>query len=231
MTESLVIFDLDDTLYLERDYALSGYKAVGAWIRENYGVTDFALTCQELLDSGRRDRIFDEALIAHSLDPSPELITQLVASYRSHTPDIDLAPDTALYFARCRPGAVFGMITDGHLQTQKAKVRALGLERALSKIIFTASFGEGFSKPHPRAFVAIEDWAAQFGRPLVYVADNPRKDFVTARARGWRTIRIARPERIHHVTAPDAAHEAHDVITSLDTLDACLGLLFRKERV
>lgn len=231
MTDPLVIFDLDDTLYLERDYALSGYDAAGSWMREKYGIFQFARTCRKLLDNGQRERIFDDALLAHAIDPAPDLVTQLVAIYRGHTPDIRLAADAALYFARCRPGSIFGMITDGHLQTQKVKVRALGLERALSKIIFTASFGEGFAKPHPRAFVAIEDWAAQFGRPLVYLADNPRKDFVTARARGWRTIRIARPERIHHVPAPDEAHEAHDVITSLDALDACLGLLFKKERV
>jgi putative hydrolase of the HAD superfamily len=230
MTEPLVIFDLDDTLYLERDYALSGYKAVGAWLRQNYGVLRFEDTCQKLLDSGRRGHIFDEALLAHSTDPSPHLVKQLVAIYRGHTPDIKLAPDAALYLARCCPGSIFGMITDGHLQAQKAKVMSLGLSRALSKIIFTAEFGEGFSKPHPRAFAAIEDWSAQFGRPLVYVADNPRKDFVTARARGWRTIRIARPERIHHLTAPDNAHEAHDVITSLDELDAGLSRQFRKER-
>lgn len=231
MTEPLIIFDLDDTLYLERDFALSGYRAAAAWICENHGIFHFDATCRALLDSGRRQRIFDEALRAHAIGPSPEIVAQLIAIYRGHVPEIVLAPDAAHYFGRCKPGSILGMITDGHLETQQAKVRALGLDRILSNIVFTASFGEGFSKPHPRAFSAMEDWAAQFSRPLVYVADNPRKDFVTARARGWRTIRIARPERVHRVAAPDEAHEAHDLIVSLDELDVCLDRLFREERV
>lgn len=230
MTQPLIIFDLDDTLHLERDFALSGYRAVGEWVRRNHGIVDFDATCRALLDSGRRERIFDEALSAHAIGQLPDTVAQLVAIYRGHSPDIKLAPDAARYFAR-HPDSVFGMITDGYLATQQAKVRALGLNRLISNIVFTAGFGKGFSKPHPRAFIAIEDWAAQFGRPLVYVADNPRKDFVTARARGWKTIRISRPARIHHVTAPDADHEAHDFISSLDELDACLSRLFREERV
>ena len=37
------------------------------------------------------------------------------------------------------------------------------------------------------------------GFPLAYVADNPLKDFVTPRARGWWTVQVERPERVHHV--------------------------------
>jgi putative hydrolase of the HAD superfamily len=230
MTGPLIIFDLDDTLYLERDFALSGYRVVGEWVRKNHGIPHFEATCQALLDGGRRERIFDEALAAHAVHASSEIIARLVALYREHIPEIKLAPDAADYFARY-PAGVFGMITDGPLAMQQAKVRALGLDRILSNIVFTASFGEGFSKPHPRAFAAVEDWAAQFSRPLVYVADNPRKDFITPRAQGWRTIRISRPERVHHFSAPDDAHEAHGFIASLDELDACLNRLFREERV
>jgi putative hydrolase of the HAD superfamily len=57
---------------------------------------------------------------------------------------------------------------------------------------------------------------------LVYVADNPLKDFLAPKARGWRTLRIARPERIHRTPAPGARHEADGVIASLDELDLWL---------
>ena len=41
MTVRCVAFDLDDTLYLERDYVRSGFWAVGRWIESHVAVTDF----------------------------------------------------------------------------------------------------------------------------------------------------------------------------------------------
>jgi putative hydrolase of the HAD superfamily len=92
-------------------------------------------------------------------------------------------------------------------------------------VICTGAWGPGFGKPHPRAFEAVEAWSGRSGCNLVYVADNPTKDFVTPRARGWQTVQILRPERVHHLEAPDAAHEAHAAITSLDELDDCVARL------
>ena len=36
-----VIFDLDDTLFPERTYVLSGFRAVGDWISETYSIRGF----------------------------------------------------------------------------------------------------------------------------------------------------------------------------------------------
>ena len=68
--------------------------------------------------------------------------------------------------------------TDGPTATQQAKVRALGLDTLLGFIVCTGSLGPGRGKPHPLAFERVETWAAPHGLPLVYVADNPLKDFV-----------------------------------------------------
>ncbi|MGN6385172.1 MAG: HAD family hydrolase, partial [Verrucomicrobiota bacterium] len=35
------------------------------------------------------------------------------------------------------------------------------------------------------------------GGDCVYIADNPRKDFITARKLGWKTIRVRRDEGEH----------------------------------
>ena len=51
------------------------------------------------------------------------------------------------------------------------------------------------------------------------MADNPAKDFLTSRARGWLTIQIARPERIHQLNPPSLAHKADATISTLDVLD------------
>lgn len=220
----VVIFDMDDTLYLERDFARSGFKAAGAWFQRETGCRDLASMCEALFESGQRTRIFDTALAKLGLPAEPDLIELLVNIYRTHEPQIALASDADTYL-RSRPARFAGgLITDGPHGTQRAKTRALGLEDRLEFIVYTDALGVGYGKPHPRAFELVEAWAPT-EHPLVYVADNPLKDFVTPRARGWWTVQVARPQRVHWTTAPDALHQPHACIESLDDLDRCLARL------
>ncbi|WP_137392199.1 HAD family hydrolase [Rhodoligotrophos defluvii] len=215
-----IVFDLDDTLYLERDFVRSGFKAADTWLRRNKGVEGLEQVCLALFEAGQRTLTFDRALDALGLGGDQALLAQLIRVYRSHDPAIALTDDAKRFLAT-NP-ARHGLITDGLLLTQQAKVRALGLDQALGFVLCTAALGEGFGKPHSRPFRCLEAWAAPFKAPLVYVADNPRKDFVTPKARGWMTVEIARPERVHDHAAPGADHEAHMRIRSLDELQDCL---------
>jgi putative hydrolase of the HAD superfamily len=218
MARPIVVYDLDDTLYLERDFAYSGYRAVEAEL----GIPGFSATCRTLLDGGQRTAIFDAALARHGVPIAEDTIARLVTVYRTHAPDIAFCPDAARHLAARAPDEPGALITDGPLAMQQGKVRALGLDRILGCVVCTAALGPGLGKPHPRPYEVVEDWAARYGRPLLYVADNPLKDFVTPRARGWLTVRIARPERVHHVEAPTPAHEAHAVIESFDGFEKAL---------
>ena len=47
-----VVFDIDDTLYLERDYAFSGFEAVGRWVAARLQIVDFALRCRHNFVAG-----------------------------------------------------------------------------------------------------------------------------------------------------------------------------------
>ena len=208
-----ITFDLDDTLYLERDFAFSGFDAVGDHIKARHGIGGFAATCRLLFDSPHRAQIFNEALRRHHLTDS---VPDLVAIYRGHRPQIALCPDAARYVLR----GGFGLITDGPEPTQRAKIAALGLAAYCDQIIPTGQWGPGFGKPHPRAYQAIADAAP--GRRCVYVADNAAKDFVTPNRMGWLTVQILRPGRVHDGAAPDADHAAQVVITALDQLDSVL---------
>lgn len=228
MTQNrVIVFDLDDTLYLERSFVASGFRATGAWFERETGICGLEKRCAELHRDGERGRIFDRALEALGVGPSEEMVVRLVEVYRGHEPDIDLASDAARYLSRRRQGIAYALITDGHLETQMAKAQVLQLPKILDHLICTGTWGRDFWKPHPRAFEAVEAWSDRAAGDLVYVADNPVKDFVTPRARGWWTVQVARPERVHHTRAPDPAHEAHRMITSLDELDDCLNELDR----
>ncbi len=51
-----VVFDVDDTLYLERDYARGGFEAAAAHARARFGVDDFATRAWALFEQGLRGK-------------------------------------------------------------------------------------------------------------------------------------------------------------------------------
>ncbi|WBU63467.1 HAD family hydrolase [Paracoccus aerodenitrificans] len=212
-----IVFDLDDTLYLERDFAFSGFEAVGQHVLTRHGVGGFAEICRDLFDTAHRQAVFGEALRHCRLSASQD-IGELIEIYRYHSPQIALCDDTTRYLSG--KGAIFGLITDGPEKMQRNKIAALGLQASCDQIIPTGRWGHGFGKPHPRAYEIIS--GASAGRRYVYVADNAAKDFVTPKRMGWATIQILRTDRVHSGAAPDPEHQADRVITSLDQLDEAL---------
>ena len=197
-TVRCVVFDVDDTLYLERDYVRSGFRAVDAHLRERHGAAGFFERAWAAFEQGVRGRTFDEVLPQLGLSPGRELIAELVEVYRRHRPQIDLLPDAraALEAAR-RAGWAVAVVTDGPMASQSAKVAALGLARWADPVVLTAALGEGFGKPHPRAFRLVVERIGCRGEQCVYLADNPAKDFAGPKGLGWRTVRVRRPGGLH----------------------------------
>lgn len=219
-----IVLDLDDTLYLERDYVRSGIAAAGEWVRRILGVDGFAEAASAMFADGRRERLFDAAFAMLGIDASPALIGRTVYEYRRHRPSIGLAPDAGDFLDR-RAGASLALITDGWALAQRMKIAALGLgNRAIFPIVFTDDWGRSYWKPHLRAFAFVEA-ALGKDRDFVYIADNPAKDFLAPRMLGWRTVQIQRPERLHRREPPSPDHRADLTIVSLDQLDEAIGLL------
>lgn len=217
----MIVFDLDDTLYLERDFAHSGFRALDGVVMSRFGVPGFGPICHGLFETGERRNIFDKACGLLGIPTSPLLVSELVDAYRSHLPDISLCEDSERWIERNCARHSLGLITDGPETMQRNKIRALGLDRRIGHILPTASLGPGHDKPHPRAFMILQA-QARHDEPIVYVADNPAKDFVTPRRLGWITIQIVRDGAVHDPRAKDAFHAAHAGITSLDQLDEAL---------
>jgi putative hydrolase of the HAD superfamily len=219
-----IIFDLDDTLYLERDFVMSGFRAVAKWMSEKTGVQGFDLTCKSLFDNGQRTKIFDAALVHH--EQSTEVVEALVEIYRNHSPEIALATDAAKYLAIAPTVQRFGLITDGHLATQRAKIRRLKLEQIFDVIVCTDVWGKPYWKPHVISFETVERHFNLSGASLAYIADNPSKDFLTPKARGWCTVQICRQERANKIDAPNEEYQAHAFLPTFDGLNGCLAKVF-----
>lgn len=211
-----VVFDLDDTLYPERDFVRSGLAASAAWLEREHGVAGLLERAWPLFEAGARGRLFDQALGQLGLAPRPELIAQLVAVYRAHAPAIALTPDVALLLERLHARGPLALLTDGYHATQQQKVKALGLERWCRPIVYTDALGREHWKPSPKGFLKIQGELGVAPHELVYIADNPAKDFRAPRALGWRTIRLQRPGGEHAAAAP---------ATAADDADCTIGTL------
>lgn len=212
-----VILDLDDTLYLERDYVRSGFEAVGRVVAEKCGVVDFASRCWSHFEQGVRGTTFDKVLQELGLCGVLEQ-SELVEVYRAHVPCIQLAQDARTFLNVWPKDRPLGLITDGPLVSQSAKIAALELRTTLHPIILSDSFGTAFRKPHEKPFIAVEQALALGPRQLTYIADNPRKDFAAPKRRGWSTIRIRRPLGEHSASDDTSDCSADSEIVSFEDL-------------
>ncbi|QFU10332.1 hypothetical protein PARPLA_03320 [Rhodobacteraceae bacterium THAF1] len=217
---TFVVFDLDDTLYLERDFAFSAYSIADQWVLARIGLSGLERACRSAFEKGDRTRIFDRALALLGCPPDPTLVTELTEIYRHHTPRISLQPDAQRALRRYAGRAA--LISDGLAATQSAKVEALGLRDYLAPIVLTGALGPNAGKPAPDAYLQVERATGLGKNDLVYVADNPVKDFITPRRLGWQTVMIARPGRVHTAPPPTPLHAAEHRITTLDDLETVL---------
>lgn len=219
-----VVFDIDDTLYLERDYVRSGFQAVARWVREELGVNSFFEETWKCFETGCRGDTFNIALQNLGIVPSQELVKTLVSVYRSHEPTISLLPDSEGCLRTVCGKAFVGIISDGAVAGQERKVQRLGLSSQCNHIILTESFGVEYSKPHPHAFEEMQKIAKCAPSACIYIADNPAKDFIAPNRLGWRTIRVRRPGGLHcTVNCAEGSHASIE-LTDLIRLPNLLGL-------
>jgi putative hydrolase of the HAD superfamily len=232
MPKLCLVFDLDDTLYAERDFAVSAFGAAGRWAEAIHRVPTLAEDMTALLDAGHLGQIFSMALKAKLPDHTAADLDALRQVYLTHAPDqLSLFDDAARALAHFgqRTDVLLGLITDGTANVQAAKIRALGIGDQFRHTILTGSLGPGraFHKPHPRAFEQMQAALAKPGDRLVYVGDNPAKDFLAPRQMGWTTVQVDRPcqqaFKIHRGVAALPDGDAHHVIDSLDDLAGLLN--------
>ncbi len=218
-----IIFDLDDTLYPERDYVLSGFRAVAAWAEARLAIpaTEGYAALARLFADGVRGSTFDAWLAIHH-QPA-DRVPELVAVYREHAPDVRPFPGIPELLDALRPHCVLGLLGDGYLDVQRRKLTALGLAHRFDAVVFTDEFGRDVWKPDPRAFLTIIERLGVHAAEAVYVGDNHLKDFLGARRAGMGTICCRRPDGVYaHHAPPTAEHAADFVVDSVAALHAVL---------
>jgi putative hydrolase of the HAD superfamily len=217
----LVAFDLDDTLYPEREFVHRGFTAVAQHLDE-LGLIDaesFFTTATSLFAAGARNNIFDLALERLAVVFPAARVGELVRVYREHQPQIQPFPGSPQLLQSLKAkGVVLALISDGPWLTQQNKLRALGLEACFDHLIFTGAHGEDWGKPSPRAFLEVMRQSGVPAAACVYVADNPGKDFVGPNRLGWHTIRVREKIGLYYKGIPPPGGEPAETVESFRVL-------------
>ena len=185
-----VIFDLDDTLYSEKQYVKSGFGKIAEYLGKNAA----AEKLWAYFEAGKPaiDAYLAEIGQADKKD-------ECLKIYREQLPDIELYADMADLLKKLRDeGVKIGIITDGRPEGQKNKIKALGLDALADDIIITDELGGvQFRKPCDIAFRIMQNrWEIPYER-IIYVGDNPRKDFQACRQLGMRWVYFRNENGLH----------------------------------
>ena len=179
-----VIFDMDDTLYSEKDYVRSGYNKIAEAFPE---VPDLFEKLWSAFEAGKPaiDCALEEAGAL-----TEDNKAKAIQVYRFQMPDITLYDGVRGMLEEIREsGRKLGMITDGRPEGQRAKIEALGIGPLFHEIIITDELGGPEKrKPCEDAFALMkEKMDVPFGR-MVYIGDNIRKDFIAPEKLGMKSI-------------------------------------------
>ena len=179
-----IIFDLDDTLYSEKQYVRSGYEKIAEYL----GREGAAEKLWSYFESGEPAI---DAYLAEICEEQKK--AECLRIYRDQMPDITLYDGVVGLIQKLKnKGIKVGIITDGRPEGQRNKIKALGLEDLVDDIIITDELGGiQFRKPCDIAFRIMQTrWKLPYEQ-IIYVGDNPNKDFQACRQLGmrWRYFR------------------------------------------
>jgi putative hydrolase of the HAD superfamily len=219
-----IVFDLDDTLYSERDYVLSGFKAVANWASVNLGIDEDqgSATLSNLYHQGVRNNTFNQWLAIHQIE-NLAVVTKLLDIYREHSPTISPFGESIDLLTTLTKSYKIGLVSDGYLQVQQRKWAALGLDPFFDAVVFSDSLGRENWKPSTAPFKLVLERLNIAPEFSVYIGDNPRKDFFGARQLGMSTIWVKRSDSEYGDLQPPSL-EYHPDLT-IDSLSQVLELL------
>jgi putative hydrolase of the HAD superfamily len=234
----VVLFDLDDTLFAHRESVASGItqyrRSLGGPIaaadartaahrwRELEEVHYHRYLSGELTfveQRRERARIFAEeyGVILEEHEADAWFDSYFVEYMRAWT----LHDDTIACLDAVAPLRI-GIITNGDLAFQVAKIERIGLANRIEKVI--ASGELGFAKPDPRIF---EHACRVFGvqpSEAAYVGDRLQTDAIGAASAGLLGVWLDRSRDASPEQLAAAAASAVPVINGLAELPAVLGL-------
>lgn len=183
MTDA-VYFDLDGTLFDDRQYVRAGLQNAGTMLAAETG-TDLT---DELIDAyferGITESTFDTVLAEHDLPV--ELVPDLVDAYHTNSAGLSCFPGTTDILETLAETYKLGIITGG--RNGHGKLSQLGLSQYFDTVFVSPEFGT--SKRSPEIFEAALESLGVTADAAIYVGDRPSLDFPQSNKLGMTTVRL-----------------------------------------
>jgi putative hydrolase of the HAD superfamily len=219
----IVAFDLDDTLYPEETFVRSGFRAVARTLAKRWDVAEdraFDIMWDSLQGRGRGTQFND---VVESLGlRGRQSVRELIRIYRHHRPTISLPDESRQTLERLQPRPLY-VVTDGHKVVQQNKIDALGLAPYVRHAYVTHRYGIHNRKPSVHVFELILRRERCTPGKLVYVGDDPSKDFRNLRPLGAHTIRVSTGR--HSTVVVPAGEDAERTVASIEAVPAVVAEL------
>lgn len=194
-----VIFDLDETIYCEKQFIRHGFKMVSMYLKTR-GID---ISIRELFNYQEkfgRENVIDHVLRERGISDRNILLNSIYA-YRNNngvlTPRDGFME--VLDFLPTKPS----LVTDGMGFVQRKKLQNIGLEGRFDRIYFTDEWGAAAAKPSLVCFLDILRQKSLSPNEMVYIGDDPSKDFVNLNLIGVKTIRILQGRFRDKIAEPD----------------------------
>ena len=149
------------------------------------------------------------------------MLKNCLNTYRKHKPKIQICDDV-FNFLETNKNKKY-LITDGNKNVQQKKIQALSIEKYFQRMFITHRYGIKNAKPSIFCFNKIKDIENCEWNEMVYIGDNPNKDFVSMNKVGGKTIRIHKG--VYSKMKANKSFDAQMHINSFDELDSALASL------
>jgi FMN phosphatase YigB (HAD superfamily) len=221
-----IVFDLDDTLIEKSEWIIPamefasvklGLDPTRVWdlaarYVQAHGCADAGIYNHVLLECGQSDSAMNiRAFVAwaNQFEPKPGALS--------------LHPGAREALESLGRRYRLGVIADGPVACQKAKLRGSGLDRLVHAVMYSDEIdGIRSRRPDPRPFRRILADLGIRGPHTLFVADNPLKDFQKPRDLGFITVRVLTGEYANH-DYPTREHAADYDLSSVARLPDLLA--------
>ena len=188
-----LFFDLDNTLYDNKQYFLGSFKDISRYFLKKFGVPEQkiykSLKNIWLRETSYYPHLFDDLLKKLKLkDDNKKIIKKIIDIFNRY--DGSLKPYKEVFFTLNKLKKMnykMGIITDGCPKRQNKKIKLLGIGKFFEVVIFAK---ESEAKPSSKPFLTALNKINISPQDAFYVGDNPLVDFMGAKRLGMKTIRI-----------------------------------------
>ena len=205
--EYCLFIDLDDTLYNEVDFVISGYNHIYKWILKNLNIDiqykpnkkDVINNIENHIQTFIKKNYFEE-----------KYLVKFIKLMREHKPNISLSNSNLKklkVISKTFKNLV--LVTNGRSISQRNKLQSLNIKMFFKEILISEEFG--LKKPDRIFYEKIIEKYKNYN--LIFIGDNIDIDLITPINKGLKTILIRNlNNRIHKLNSNHPSIKEIDLI-------------------